>query len=80
MKNSQGVIIIIAAAPNNANRTNYFKAKINKTQENSKHRFDDLGDETINHIISECSKLAQKLHKARHNWVGNFTNGNSARN
>ena len=27
-------------------------------------------DETINHIISECSKLAPKEHKTRHNWVG----------
>ena len=27
-------------------------------------------DETINHIISECSKLAQKEYKARHDWVG----------
>ena len=28
-------------------------------------------DETINHLISECSKLAQKEYKARHDWVGN---------
>ena len=27
-------------------------------------------DEAINHIISECSKLAQKEYKARHDWVG----------
>ena len=27
-------------------------------------------DKTINHIISECSKLAQKEYKARHDWVG----------
>ena len=26
--------------------------------------------ETINHIISECSKLAQREYKARHDWVG----------
>ena len=26
-------------------------------------------DETINHIISECSKLAQKEYKTRHDWV-----------
>ena len=25
---------------------------------------------TINHIISECSKLAQRKYKARHDWVG----------
>ena len=27
-------------------------------------------DETINHIISECSKLAQKEYKTKHDWVG----------
>ena len=27
-------------------------------------------DETINHIISECGKLAQKEYKARPNWLG----------
>ena len=27
-------------------------------------------DETINHIISKCSKLAQKKYKARHDWMG----------
>ena len=27
-------------------------------------------DETINQIISECSKLAQREYKARHDWVG----------
>ena len=27
-------------------------------------------DETINHIISECSKLEEKEYKTRHDWVG----------
>ena len=27
-------------------------------------------DEMIKHIISECSKLAQKEYKTKHNWVG----------
>ena len=26
----------------------------------------------INHIISECNKLALKEYKARHDWVGNM--------
>ena len=30
----------------------------------------DDRDESINHIISECSKLAQKEYKTRHDWVG----------
>ena len=37
-------------------------------QQNSKYNGDR--DETINHIISECSKLAQKEYKTRHHWVG----------
>ena len=39
-------------------------------QQNSKCRLCGNRDETINHIISECSKLAQKRYKARHDWVG----------
>ena len=27
-------------------------------------------DETINHIINECSKLVQKKYKTRYDWVG----------
>ena len=27
-------------------------------------------DETINHLISECSKMAQREYKHRHDWVG----------
>ena len=41
----------------------------NKTQQNSTCRLCGDRDETINHIISECSKLAQKEYKARHDWV-----------
>ena len=39
-------------------------------QQNSKCRLCGDRDETINHIISECSKLAQKEYKTRHDWVG----------
>ena len=39
-------------------------------QQNSKCRLCGDRDETINHIISECSKLAQKEYKARHDLVG----------
>ena len=58
------------ATQNNAIRTNHIKARIDKTQQNSKCRLCGDRDETINHIISECSKLAQKEYKARHDWVG----------
>ena len=48
------------AAQNNAIKTNHIKARIDKTQQNSKCRLCGDRDKTINHIISECSKLAQK--------------------
>ena len=43
--------------------------RIDKTQQNSKYRIGGDRDEKINHIISECSKLAQKEYKARQDWV-----------
>ena len=39
-------------------------------QQNSKCRRCGNRDETINHIISKCSKLAQKEYKTRHDWFG----------
>ena len=57
------------AAQSNAIRTNHIKARIDKTQQNSKCRQCGDRDETINHIISECSKLAQE-YKERHDWIG----------
>ena len=60
---------LLLAAQDNAIRTNHIKARIDNTQQNCKCRLCGDGDETINHLISECSKLAQKGYKARHNWV-----------
>ena len=51
---------LLIAAQNNAIRTNYTKARIDKTRDR---------DETINHIISECSKLAQEKYKTRYDWM-----------
>ena len=50
--------------------TKQHQIKIDKTQQNSKCRLCGDRDETINHIISEYSKLAQKENKTRHNWEG----------
>ena len=52
--------IIKAAQNNNVIRTNYVKAKIDKTPLISKSRLCNDKGETINHIISEYSKLAPK--------------------
>ena len=48
---------LLIAAQDNVIRTNHIKAKIDKTQQNSKCRLCGDRDEMINHI-SECSKLA----------------------
>ena len=60
----------LIVAQNNAIRTNHIKVRIDKTQQNRKYRLCGERDETINHIISECSKLAQKEYKTRHDWMG----------
>ena len=54
------------AAQNSATRTTHIKARIDNMQQNSKCRLCGDRDETINHIISECNKLALKEYKARH--------------
>ena len=61
---------LLIAAQDSAIRTNHMKAIIDKTQQNSKCKLCGDRDETINHIISECSKLAQRKYKTRHDWVG----------
>ena len=48
-------------------------------QQNSKCRLRGDREETINHIISECSRLAQKEYKARHDWVGKVIHGEMCR-
>ena len=53
----------------NVVRTNHIKSRIDTTQENSKCCLCGDRGETINHIISECSKLAQTKYKTRHDWV-----------
>ena len=51
-------------------RSNHIKVRIDKTQLNSKCRLCGDKNEAINDIISECSKLAQKGYKTRHDWLG----------
>ena len=60
----------LIAAQNNTIWTNHVKARIDKTQQNSKCKLCADRDETINQIISECSKLAQKEYTTRHEVVG----------
>ena len=54
---------LLIAVQNKAIRTNHIKARIDKTQQNSRCRLCGEREETINHIISECSKLSLKEYK-----------------
>ena len=61
---------LLIAAQDSAIRTNHIKARLDKTQQNSKCRLCGDRDETINLIISEFIKFAQREYKARHDCVG----------
>ena len=54
---------LIMAAQEQAIRTNNIKTKIDKTQENGKCRMCGKAEESVNHMLSECSKLARKEYK-----------------
>ena len=51
---------LIVAAQNRSIRTNLVKARIDKSQVNSLRRMCRKVDESIDHIVSGCSKLPQK--------------------
>ena len=55
--------------PQVAIRTNYIKATIDKSQIDAKCRMCRDKNQTVSHIISGCSKLAQKEYKKRHDNV-----------
>ena len=55
------------AAQNQSIITNLVKAKIDKSQGDSLCR---KVDESIDHIVSGCSKLANKEYKRRHDNMG----------
>ena len=71
---------LLITAQNNALRTNHIKARIDKTQQNSKCRLCGDINETIIHIISECCKLAPKEYKTRRDWEGKVIHWECARN
>ena len=61
---------LIVAAPNQSIRTNLVKARIDKIQGDSLCRVCRKVDQSIDHIVSGCSKLAQKVYKRRHDNLG----------
>ena len=72
-KETEGFLI---AAQDQALRTNAIKAKIDKVTEDSKCRLCKEKDETIDHLISSCSKIAQTDYKERHNKVASMLHWN----
>ena len=60
-------------------RTNLVKAKIDKSQGDSLCRVCRKVDESINHIVSGCRKLAHKEYKRRHDNVGKILQWKLAR-
>ena len=69
----------IVAAQNQSIRTNLVKAKIDKSQRDSLCRVCRKVDESIDHIISGCSKLVQKEYKRRHDSLGKIVHWKLAR-
>ena len=65
-KETEGLLM---AAQSQSPRTNAVKAKIGRSQNDSLCRMCQQKDETVNHLLSECPKLAQKEYKERHDGV-----------
>ena len=61
---------LICAAQEQALRTNYIKHRIDHTAESDKCRICGEKGETVWHITSQCTPLAQKEYKRRHDNVG----------
>ena len=62
----------IMTAQDQAIRTNAVKAKIDKTSSDSRCHLRNVKDETIDHLVSSCSKIAQTDFKVRHNKVASM--------
>ena len=62
--------ILIVAAQNQSIRTNLVKAKTDKSQKDALCRLCKKADESIDHVVSGCRKLAQKECKRRHDNLG----------
>ena len=71
---------LLMAAQNSTIRTNHIKERIDKTQQNSKCTLCGDIDESINHIISEFSKLARKEYRTTQDGCARWSTGINARN
>ena len=61
---------LTVAAQSQSIRTNLVKVRIEKNQGDSLCRMCRKVDESIDHIVSGCSKLAQREYKRRHDKLG----------
>ena len=61
---------LIMVAQEQAIRANAIKAKIDKSQAESKCRLCGKVDETVRHTVCECPMLGQREYKRRHDSVG----------
>ena len=70
---------LIVAAQNQSMRKNLVKAKIDETQKDTLGRLCKKADESIDHVVSGCSKLAQKEYKRRYYNLGKTVHWKLAR-
>ena len=70
---------LIVAAQNQSIRTKLVKAKSDKTQKDTLCRLYKKAGESIDHVVSGCSKLAQKDYKRRHDNLGKIVHWKLAR-
>ena len=63
---------LICSAQEQSLRTNYLKYHIEKSVESPLCRMCHEKGDSVNHIVSECSKLAQREYKRRHDNVGRY--------
>ena len=66
---------LIVAAQNESIRTNLVKARIDKSLGDSLCRVCRKVDVSIDHMVSSCSKLAQKKYKRRRDNLGKIVIG-----
>ena len=70
---------LVVAAQNQSIRANLVKARIGKSRGDYLCRVCRKVDESIDHIVSGCSKLAQKEYKRRHDNLGKIVHWKLAR-
>ena len=76
-RETEGLII---AAQDQSLSTNYIKSKIHGQNISPKCRLCGDKDETIDHIVSGCSKLAQSEYKKRHDKVASAVHWSMCKN